>query len=191
MADLQLARNLTDVDVLAFEGEGGVARDNGKGRNLAEVGDYVFADAVGEIFLLGITAHIGKGQNADVEAALARVALSPLHGGGAGRARREDVNRTLYVLDLVEAQIFEHGGDFSGDLIGDVARQSDAADGGQRLQPRGDVDALAINVVALDNDVAKIDADAIAQALALGLARLGRFHRLLNFKRTGDRGGGA
>ena len=66
------------------------------------------------------------------------------------------------------------------DLIADVARERDAADRRERLQPRRDVDALAVDVVALDDDVAEIDADAIAQALGFGRSRLGRFHRLLD-----------
>jgi hypothetical protein len=40
------------------------------------------------------------------------------------------------------------------------AGDEDAAGLGQRLQPRGDVDAVAVEVAALDHDVAEIDADA-------------------------------
>ncbi len=37
----------------------------------------------------------------------------------------------------------------------------------QRLQARGDIDAIAVDVVALDDDFAEIDADAIADPLVL------------------------
>ena len=38
----------------------------------------------------------------------------------------------------------------------------------ERLEPGGDVDAVAVNVVALDDDVAEVDADAERDALVLG-----------------------
>ena len=46
------------------------------------------------------------------------------------------------------------------DLVVDAAGDADAARLGQALQPRRDIDAVAVEVVALDDDVAEIDADA-------------------------------
>src|SRR4029079_13085225 len=40
------------------------------------------------------------------------------------------------------------------------AAHADTAGFGQRLQPRGDVDAIAEDVVVVDDDVADVDADA-------------------------------
>src|SRR4030095_3217322 len=54
MADTQLLRDVAHIDRLALEREGGVARDDLERRNLGEVGGDVLADAVAEIFLLGI-----------------------------------------------------------------------------------------------------------------------------------------
>ncbi len=45
------------------------------------------------------------------------------------------------------------------DMIVHRARDADAAWRGQRFEPRGDVDAVAKDVVVLDNDVAEIDPD--------------------------------
>ena len=45
------------------------------------------------------------------------------------------------------------------DLVVDAAGDVDAAGLGQRLQAGGDVDAVAEQVVALDHDVAEVDAD--------------------------------
>ena len=62
-----------------------------------------------------------------------------------------------------------------------LAGDADAARLGQRLQPRGDVDAVAVDVVALDDDVAEIDADAEDDALGPPAApALRRGHRLLD-----------
>ena len=44
-------------------------------------------------------------------------------------------------------------------MIEGGAGDHDAAGLGQALQPRRDVDAVAVNVVALDDDVAEVDAD--------------------------------
>ena len=63
--DLELPRDLRQVDVLAFERERGVARDHRQRGHLAQVGDDVFADAVGEILLLGVAAHVRERQDGD------------------------------------------------------------------------------------------------------------------------------
>ena len=42
-----------------------IARDDMQFRQFGEVGDDVFADAVGEIFLLGVAAHVVEGEHGD------------------------------------------------------------------------------------------------------------------------------
>ncbi len=65
VVDLQLPRHLRQVDVLALERERSVARDDGERGDLAQVRDDVLADAVAEIFLLQVAAHVGERQHAD------------------------------------------------------------------------------------------------------------------------------
>ena len=65
IADLQLAGELVDLHGLALEVEGRVAGNDEDRRNLGEVGDDVLGDAVAEIFLLRIAAHIREGQDED------------------------------------------------------------------------------------------------------------------------------
>ena len=45
------------------------------------------------------------------------------------------------------------------DLVVDGLRDADRAGLGERLEPGGDVDAIAKDVVAVDDHVAEIDAD--------------------------------
>jgi len=52
------------------------------------------------------------------------------------------------------------------------------------LQPRRDVDAVAINVAAIGDYVAEIDPDAKPQAALLGEIEIAVGHRALNFART-------
>ena len=60
------------------------------------------------------------------------------------------------------------------------AGDADAAGLGHRLQARGDVDAVAIDVVALDDDVAEIDADAKPDPLRFGRALVAIGHSALD-----------
>jgi hypothetical protein len=54
----EVTPDLLHFDRPALVGERGVARDDEQGRDLREVGNQVFGDAVAEIFLLGIAAHV-------------------------------------------------------------------------------------------------------------------------------------
>ena len=64
VADAELAGDVADIDRLALEREGGVARDHRQGRDFRQIGRDVLADPVAEIFLLGIAAHVGERQDA-------------------------------------------------------------------------------------------------------------------------------
>jgi len=156
----ELARHLRNPHILVLEGERRIARDHGQRRDLAEIGDDVFADAIAEIFLLDVSAHIGEGQNAD--RVLARRPFFMigdrgfLHG-----ARRKHMHRRFDILDRVFAHVVEFAGDFAPHLIAHDARERHAADRRERLDTRSDIDAFAIDVVALDDHLAQIDADSI------------------------------
>jgi hypothetical protein len=69
-------------------------------------------------------------------------------------------------------------------MVVDGARDADAARRRQPLQPRRDVDAIAVNVAAIDDDVAEIGPDAKAQALLLGEVQIAFRHRALDFAGT-------
>jgi len=71
------------------------------------------------------------------------------------------VDRLRDVLDLLIAEILEIDLDLVPDLVEDIAGHADAAGVRQSLQARGNVDAVAVDVVAVDDDVADVDADAV------------------------------
>ena len=73
---------------LALEGEGGVAGDDRQRRHLRQVGDDVLGDAVAEIFLLGIAAHVDERQDADRRAGGCGLCSAGLPLTGAAAARR-------------------------------------------------------------------------------------------------------
>jgi hypothetical protein len=75
------------------------------------------------------------------------------------------MNRSNDILDLAFAYIFKCDVDPVANLIVSARTEAEAACLGQGLQPGRDVDAIAEDIVALDNDVAEIDADAELNAL--------------------------
>ena len=85
------------------------------------------------------------------------------------------MHRTLDVLDRVLTHILKHAGHLSFDVVANHFGQATPPDGRERLDSSGDVDTLAIDVVALDHDFAKIDTDAVADALGFGDFRLRPF----------------
>src|SRR5271166_5797172 len=72
------------------------------------------------------------------------------------------------VLDRVLAPIREPNRQLFADLLSHRSADADLAGLGQRLKPGGDVDAVTEDVAFVDDDVAEIDADAKADALAFG-----------------------
>src|SRR5688572_10984715 len=57
---LELSSNLADVFVLSLEGKRRRARRNAKRLNLRESVDQLLRHAIGEVFILGIRAHVGE-----------------------------------------------------------------------------------------------------------------------------------
>jgi len=68
-----------------------------------------------------------------------------------------------------------------------TAAEAHASSFGERLQARCYVDAIARNVVAVDDDVAQVDADTELDALVDRLRLIVRVHRSLHANRTTQR----
>ena len=93
------------------------------------------------------------------------------------RRQPVDADGARDVLHRLLAEIGEGQRQLVPDLLVGRARDADAAGLAQRLQPGGDVDAVAENVVAVDDDVADIDADAEDDLLVFGNGRVAARHR--------------
>jgi hypothetical protein len=95
----------------------------------------------------------------------------PRHGTsqrGAIRAQPIDPDGLGDVLDRLLAQEICAERQLTLDLVVDAAGDVHTTGFGQRLEPGGDIDAIAEQIVALDHDVAEIDADAEFEAPVLG-----------------------
>jgi hypothetical protein len=86
----------------------------------------------------------------------------------------------LAAVDEGERELVAH-------LLVRARRERDAARLAHALQPRGDVHAVAVDVVALDQHVAEVDADAEHQAPLRRLARAALEHRALHLRRAPHR----
>ena len=105
---------------------------------------------------------------------------------GEGRSDPVDPHRAGDVLEALLAQILEGAIEPALDLALDDRRDADPARLGERFQPRRDIDAVAVDVAVLDDDVARIDADAELDALVLRGRGVARRHALLHRDRAGD-----
>jgi hypothetical protein len=72
----------------------------------------------------------------------------------------EDTHWPGDVLDLVLAHVLEREGELVAHLVAHHVADADATRLRQGFQPSGNVDAVAEDVLPIDDDVAKIDADA-------------------------------
>src|SRR2546423_6679296 len=71
-----------------------------------------------------------------------------------------DADRSRNVLDRLLAHILESKAELVANLIVNVARDANSPRLGKRFEPGGHVDAIAVDIVLVADDVPDIDADA-------------------------------
>jgi hypothetical protein len=96
-------------------------------------------------------------------------------------------DRSRDVLDLLLAQIVEAKIELVADLVAHDATDTDSARLGESFEPRRHVDPVAIDIVILDDDVAKIDADAELHAPLGGRISVAQGHLALHLDRAAHR----
>ena len=185
IADAKIGGDPLEVLRLALVGEAGVAADHKQAGDLGQIGDDVLGDAFGEIIVLWVAAQIVERQHRD-----RRLFLGTVADRRAGLRRRRfedhviDADRPVDVLELLVAAVGEDEVELVADMLAHRLRDGDAARPGNAFQPRRDIDAVAENVVALDDDIAKVDADAKLDAAVVGDIGVAARHAALD-------GGGA
>src|SRR5205823_14800156 len=91
------------------------------------------------------------------------------------------------ILEALLAEILEDAIEPVPHLVVHDRRHTDPAGLGHALQPRRDVDAVAVDVAVLDNDVARIDPDAEFDAPVLRDRVVALGHPALHRDGAGDR----
>src|SRR5579863_8127647 len=141
------------------------------------------------MLMLGIAAHVLKRQRRDrrlvwqlekrpMRAGRRRLVVWP--GRYRAYADHVDSHRPGDVLQRLLAKVAELRFDPAADVLVGRAGETDAAWLGDALEPRRDVDAVAEDVLAVDQHVAEMDADAIEDALVLRDALIALGHQLLD-----------
>src|SRR6516162_9086328 len=147
----KLAADRANIDRTPLVGEARVARDHHQTRDLRQVGDDVFANSVGEILLLRIPRHVGEWQNGDCQVRLryCSIGTSVVVGGRVCRAGMPppDSNRPIDILDIDVATVLEANVDPIADALVNDRGNANAAGLGDRFKARGDVYAIAVNVI--------------------------------------------
>ena len=67
---------------------------------------------------------------------------------------------SINIFDFFFAEVLEAAPNLASDLLENVARNTYAARFSQRFEPRGNVDAVAVDIVAVDDHITEVDADA-------------------------------
>ena len=165
IADTELAPDLAHADRLPLVGKAGVAGDHKQPADAAECGNDLLDHAVGKIFLLRVAAHVLKRQHRDRRLVGQRQRCPRCEIRGQSHAFSGDLDiehahRPRDVLDLLLAPVVKAETELVAHLVAHDAADADAARARQRLEAGGDVDAVAIDVLPVLDDVAEIDADA-------------------------------
>ncbi len=189
IAHAQFASDPLDVDGLAFVGEARIAGDDEQGLEARQRGDDVINHAVREILLLRIAAHVLERQNRDgglvgEREGLARACgniFRNLRSRRSGYLHSPGAHRLGNILQRLRTHIFQGDTDLAADLALGVIGDADAAGLCDSLKARGDVDAVAENIVVVDNDVADVNADAEFDPDILRHAGVLRGHAPLDF----------
>jgi hypothetical protein len=156
IADPEVAADLPRIGGLALVGERRVARDDESAGQARKVGRQTLGHAVDKIVLLFPAADIREGQHDNGEA---RPAGRLWRGGRLLRLCRAaghgvDPHGPRDVLQRFLAEIREFRLDAAADMLMGRSRNANAAGFGDPFQPRGDVDAVADKIPALDDHVA-------------------------------------
>jgi hypothetical protein len=166
VSDAEFGGDLLHVDGAVLVGEARIAGDNEEPRHARQRRNDVLGHAVGEKILVGIVAHIVERQDRD--------------GGLVGQRRA--CWRTVDVLHSAVAHVLEGEVHAVAHLFVDRRRYADAAGRRQPFEPGRDIDAVAVDVVTVDNHVAKIDADAEGNPAVFRLVAIVLGHGLLDLR---------
>src|SRR4029078_4137319 len=185
MTDAQMS---ADIDCGTGAGspvECGVAGKHRYRLETGEVGDDIFGDAVRQILLLRIAAHICERQNRNRGCVCRASGISGHHG----RLIGDSINPYPidHVLECLQAQIFEAALYFVFDMIERRAGDQHISRFRHTSEPGGDIDAVTVEIAALDHDITEIDADSEYNVPILGHTGVCLRHAALQLDRTLNR----
>src|SRR5262249_51060228 len=161
VVNAELSGDLPDVDSLSLVDEGGISRDDEQPAQARQGGDDFLDDAVREILLLWIAAHVLKGQNRNRGLARRRQGRRGRVPAGRYTVQHDTVsrNRLGHILDLLGGPRGESQSKLLLHFRRDFARDAYSAGISQLLEPGRHIDAFAVAIVAVDDNLTEIDSD--------------------------------
>src|SRR5208283_3601428 len=129
------------------------------GERTGEAGTGAFRAAISR-FLFRVAADVLKRQNRDRRLVGYRRRRRRRRIGVPANWDAIDTHRPGNVFDVLLAEILECEIELVTDLVAHDPADADSAGLGQGFEAGGDIDAVAINVALVDDDVAEVDADA-------------------------------
>src|SRR5439155_15846520 len=129
-----------------------------------QVGNDVFGDSVAEVLLFGVAAHVCERQHGN-RGPLLMVGPRTYHASCRSRVHvfqrnAVDTDWLVDVFQLLVTQVLESEIKPITDLVANDMRNGDTTRFGDALQSRRYVNTVAEDIVALNNHVANVDADA-------------------------------
>jgi len=181
VADAQLAADLLHVDGTPLVGEAGIAGDHEEGAHPAERGDDVLDQAIGEIFLLGVPAHVGEREDGDRWLFLDDRGHPGLRRGGL-RVQRDsiDANGLGDILELLVSPVVESKVKLVGDMVAHRLGYRDPAAVRDTFKAGRDIDAVAKQILAFNDHIAQVDAHPKLDAAILRNLDIPSAHRALD-----------
>src|SRR5258708_5962500 len=166
--DAEAAPDFLDIDRSALEGEARIASDHEQPFEPRKRGDDLLNHSVRKILLLGIARHVLERQNGDRRSVGERQSLRALDRRLYRRCRRTArihpqpprSHRFNNILQVLRTHIVKDDIDLPADLTLCVVRDANATRLRNPFKASGDVDAVAKDIVVIDDDVADVDADA-------------------------------
>jgi hypothetical protein len=189
----QLAAHLRDLHRLVLVREDRITRDDRKPADPGKIGDDVVSDAVREVLLLRVVAHVREGKHGH-----GRFVAYPRPLDSRGRVRRErglgvgagphpiHPHRFIDVFERVLAEWLAHERQLARDLVTHRTRDAHTPTFGKPLDARSDIDSVSVNSVTLDNDLAEIDPDSEVHAAVHRQIGVSRIEFLLDTDRALD-----
>jgi hypothetical protein len=98
-----------------------------------------------------------------------------------------DMHGARDILERMHAQRFKCAGDLARYLVVNLGGDRNSTRIGERLEARRNVHALAVEIGALADDIAKVDADAQLDRRLAGRGRIGLAGHVLQLQRGLDR----
>ena len=184
----QRAADFPEVDRLSLEGERRISSDDEKPAKPGNVSRQALGQSIGKVFLLRVAAHVLERENHEGRFFGEREYRSRRHlrGLAAAPTIAPCLHRFGNILELLWPHVVVNEVGLASYLAVSVIGYTDAAHLCDPVKPCGNVDAVAENIVVVDNDIAEMNSYSEFDPLNLRHRYVPVGHYALDFFRAAD-----